>query len=103
MMSIEKCVEVLNKELKNVSHYNAMSPCMHRTHQEDMADAYTLTIQILSRLNEKSIVEILKYKDYPDKNYTLKDFKKVCPSQYREYVKQAQSLIQALTKEVASG
>ena len=86
MMSIEECVEVLNKELKNVSHYNAMSPCMHRTHQEDMADAYTLTIQILSRLNVEFIGKII-----------FKDLGFGISTQRRKWL--SQDLIQALIKE----
>ena len=106
MMSIEECVKIITEDVEDwksaKSSYESelkqypkdMKGCIARAEQR--IKSLSLAIQILSRLNEESIVEILKYKDYPDKNYTLKDFKKVCPSQYREYVKQAQSLIQAL-------
>lgn len=59
-MTPDEVVSVIEKALKQVAHYNRMSPSMHRTYQEDLEDAYKSAISLIQdyqKLRERVSVE----------------------------------------------
>ena len=66
-MTPDEVVSVIEKALKQVAYYNKMTACMHRTHQEDMEDAFTCAITLIQdyqALRERIDVDELSFLIY---------------------------------------